>query len=253
MSIDTVLYIPDTHVQPGENFDRFDALWKWLKRNNRSVDWIVHAGDHWDFDALCSHDSKLPEWNERSVQESIDAGIEGLVKIVDIADAANAEYIVMTLGNHEERWRRWVKEDNRVRTFIPEDYIEQVVDDNFNGVELVPFQQPTIINGVAFAHYFVSGLMNRPASGDRPALSLLRTQHMSVVQGHKHTFDHAEHTRPDGSKIHALIGGCFVDPNAPFSFAGASRKLWWNGVHILHFTAPGEFDVEQISLARMGA
>lgn len=249
----TILYIPDTHVMPGDSLTRFTTLTNWLKKNKRRVDFLVHAGDHWDMDALCTHDSALPEWNERSVNESISSGLTALHRLCDTCDATGATDIIITEGNHEERWKRWVNSDNRVRTLLPANYLELCINENFEGITLVPFLTPYIVEEIAFSHYFVSGLMNRAPSGDRPALSLLRTQHMSVVQGHKHTFDHAEHTRPDGKKIHALIGGCFVDPNAVFAFAGASRKLWWNGVHILHFTAPGEFDVEQISLARMEA
>jgi hypothetical protein len=80
---------------------------------------------------------------------------------------------------------------------------------------------------------------------------MLRTHHCSVIQGHKHTADWAEHTRPDGTKLYALVAGCFVNPKEAFSFAGAGRKLWWTGAHLLHFYRPGEFDLESISLDRM--
>jgi hypothetical protein len=128
--------------------------------------------------------------------------------------------------------------------------MRDVVKDAY-GFNYHSFLQPAIINKTAFQHYHVSGVMNRPHSGERPALSMLRQHHMSVVQGHKHTLDLAEHTRPDSTKIYGLVCGCFVSPTGGFTYAGAARKLWWNGCHLLHYYAPGEFDVESISLARM--
>ena len=42
-----------------------------------------------------------------------------------------------------------------------------------------------------------------------------------------------------------------MDPDGDFGYAKSTKKLWWNGVHLLHFTKPGEFDVESISLDRL--
>lgn len=250
---ETVLLIPDIHAMPGDKLVRIDALRKFLDgRLLDKLDKIVMIGDVWDFGSLCNHDKDTPDWNDRSVQEDLNAGFLAVKKVMDIANefevATKAIHFIE--GNHEQRYNRWMASDNRLRTSPHPQTMRDVVKDAY-GFNYHSFLQPAIINKTAFQHYHVSGVMNRPHSGERPALSMLRQHHMSVVQGHKHTLDLAEHTRPDSTKIYGLVCGCFVSPTGGFTYAGAARKLWWNGCHLLHYYAPGEFDVESISLARM--
>jgi hypothetical protein len=156
-------------------------------------------------------------------------------------------------GNHENRYNRWIAGDNRLRSSPFPQTVAELIQyyRPSSKINYIPFLKPLIIHDTAFSHYFVSGLMGRPQSGERPAGTILKAQHMSCVCGHSHTLDYAERTRADGSKIHGLVSGCFIDPNTAFEFAGAARKLWWVGCHLLHFYKSGEFDVESISLERM--
>jgi hypothetical protein len=251
----TVLLIPDVHAKADDDLGRLDSLWAWLNKRASPIDKVVQIGDLWDFESLCLHDSQSPEWYRRSLEGDIDAGFKALDKIVDIARDFNVseQNLHLTLGNHEDRYDKWMKSDNRLLTSDFPKTLRQLIGQRrpYLPLRVHAFLKPALIYGTAFSHYFVSGVMNRPHSGERPSLSMLRTHHMSVVAGHKHTADWAEHTRPDSSKIYALVAGCFVDPEGDFHYAGAGRKLWWNGCHLLHFTAPGEFDIESISLTRM--
>lgn len=251
----TVLLIPDVHAKADDDLERLDTLWAWLNKEAKQVDQIVQIGDLWDFESLCLHDNESPEWYRRSLEADIDAGFRALDKITDIANdlGVPANQVYLTLGNHEDRYDKWMKSDNRLLTSDFPKTVRALIGNRRPTLPLrvQPFLKPVLLNGAAFAHYFVSGVMNRPHSGERPALSMLRTHHMTAVAGHKHTADWAEHTRPDGTKLYAMVAGCFVDPEGDFAYAGAGRKLWWNGCHLLHFTAPGEFDVESVSLARM--
>lgn len=251
---ETILLIPDVHAMPGDKLERFGKLHNYLAANY-DVDRIVMIGDVWDFGSLCLHDKDTPEWNDRSVQADIQAGFNALSSVLSIADTHGItdDKVIFIEGNHEDRYNKWMKSDNRLRTSDFPKTVEELIKSRHPELEMtyVPFLTPYILHGTAFQHYHVSGVMNRPHSGERPALSMLRQHHQSVVQGHKHTADWAEHTRPDGSKLYSLVCGCFVDPNSKFSYAGAARKLWWNGCYLLHFTSPGEFDIEMISLERL--
>lgn len=253
----TVLLIPDVHATPGDDLGRLEAMTDWvLDKRKVKLDKIVIIGDVFDFASLSLHDNHQPEWYERSLGADAEAGLSALDKIVELADSSGLyvnKDVHFIEGNHEDRYNKWMKSDNRLLTSqFPKTVSALIKEERAYRFNYHAFLKPVMIYGTAFQHYHVSGVMNRPHAGERPALSMLRQHHMSVVQGHKHTLDFAEHTRPDGSKLYGFVCGAFVNPKTEFAYAGAARKLWWNGFHLLHFYAPGEFDVESISLERIG-
>ena len=251
----TVLLIPDVHAKADDALERFGALWVWLRARDASIDKIVQIGDLWDFESLCTHDKESPEWHRRSLADDIDAGFRALDRILDIANDFDvpAQDVHLTLGNHDDRYDKFMKSDNRLLTSDFPKTIRALIGQRrpYTPLRVHPFLKPAVIYGTAFSHYFVSGVMGRAQGGENHAASLLRTQHMSCICGHSHLMSSAVRTKADGSKIYAHVAGCFVDPDGDFAYAGAARRLWWNGCHLLHFTAPGEFDIETISIERL--
>jgi hypothetical protein len=249
----TILLIPDVHAKEGDKLERLDAMAGWLKERKLPLTKIVQIGDLWCLPSLCLHDKDRPEWFERKLDEDLEAGFRALDKIVTIAEDHHLlqSDVAFIEGNHEVRYDNFMASDNRLRSSPFPKKMKTLIRRRYKYLPVFNFLTPYIFAGIAFQHYHVSGVMNRPHGGERPALSMLRTHHQSVVQGHKHTLDFAEHTRPDGSKLFALVCGAFVDPKGDFSYAGAARKLWWNGFHIMHVYAPGEYDLESVSLARL--
>ena len=249
----TVLLIPDTHAMPGDSLDRFDRLSDYLDERALTLDKVVHIGDLWDFESLCTHDMNSPHWYHRSLEKDIEAGFYALDKIVSIAHAWGSTDIEFIEGNHEDRYNKWMASDNRLLTSGFPKTVQQLIRTYKSSVKINfhKFLQPANIYGAIFQHYFVSGVMGRPQGGEHHANNLLKSQHSSCICGHSHLLSTATRTKADGSKLHALVGGCFVDPKGEFAYAKAAKKLWWNGVHLLHFYAPGEFDVESISLERL--
>lgn len=251
----TILLIPDAHAHKEDKLHRFKALHTWLASNSGRLDGIVNIGDNWDFESLCTHDMNDPAWNERSLEDDINAGFDALDHQISIANTMDCplDQFYFVEGNHEDRYRKWMKSDNRLRkSAFPKDIIQLIRERRKTvPIKTVSFLKPLKLYGAIFSHYFVSGLMGRPQGGEHHANNLLRSQHTSCICGHSHLLSTSTRTRADGSKIHALVGGCFVDPKAEFAYARAAKKLWWNGAHLLHFYAPGEFDVESISLGRL--
>lgn len=252
----TMLMIPDIHAMPGDNLDRFKKLMAWLEQRDTPIQKIVQIGDLWDFGSLCSHDQHLPEWHQRSLMDDIQAGLDVFDYImslrVQLGVAARDVHILE--GNHEDRYNKWMKSDNRLLTSGFPKTVRDLIRTRrptWDAISFHPFLKPITIWGAVFSHYFVSGVMGRPQGGEHHANNLLRAQHSSCVCGHSHLLSTSTRTKADGSKIHALVGGCFVDPAGDFGYAKAARKLWWNGVHLLHFNKPGEFDVESISIDRL--
>lgn len=251
----TLLLIPDSHSAPEDKHERFKSLHSYLGNTNHNISKIVHIGDNWDFPSLCLHDSDLPEWNDRSVEADIEAGFEGLDHLISIADTMDVLYSDFHFieGNHEVRYNKWMQSDNRLRSSPFPKTVEALIRQRRATVPLKfhKFLKPVKLYGTVFQHYFTSGLMGRPQGGEHHANNLLRSQHISCVCGHSHLLSTSTRTKGDGTKIHALVAGCFVDEDADFAYAGPARKLWWNGAHLLHFYAPGEYDVESINIARL--
>lgn len=252
---ETILYIPDVHAKSGDTLTRFDAASVWLAERRLKFDAIIQGGDLWDMESLCSHNKNTPEYYERSFWDEFSVGLDAFDRIEKWRRRFGKRdcKFYLTEGNHENRYNKWMANDTRLRTSPFPKTVEDLL--KFyrptSAVNYYPFLQPLVYNDIAFSHYFVSGLMGRPQGGERPAANILRAQHMSCVACHSHTLDFAERTRADGRKVFVTVAGCFVDPKNPFKFAGAARKLWWNGLTILHINRPGEFDVETISLDRM--
>lgn len=252
----TVLLIPDPHVVAGDDLKRFYAMKAWVAARGVELDNVVCIGDLFDFEALSFHDVGQPHWYTKRFAAELECGMKAIDIMEQIVRNSGTSKcgLYLTLGNHEQRFLRFVEADPRVLhgpfTKTVPGLIGLYRPDT--KLKCVSFLKPLILDGVNYQHYVVSGLMGRAVSGERPAGTILKTQFMSTVVGHSHTLDFAERTKTDGQKIFALVGGCFVNPKTPFKFAGAARKLWWNGFHLLHQYAPGMFDVESVALERIG-
>ena len=116
MTPKTVLVIPDTHAMPGDTFDRFKQLMALLVYKNVELTDVVHLGDLWDFGSLCTHDMDDPTWYGRSLEADIQAGLDGLDLVQSIVEATGAKNFHFIEGNHEDRYNKWMKSDNRLLT-----------------------------------------------------------------------------------------------------------------------------------------
>jgi len=249
----TVLVIPDTHAMPGDNNDRIKRMMAWVVNRKVKVTDVVHLGDLWDFGSLCTHDMNDPDWHKRSLEDDIQAGLAALDIMYSAHQAIGATNFHFIEGNHEDRYNKWMKSDNRLVTSGFPKTVSALLKERrptFN-IRYKPFLSPLSLYGTVFQHYFISGVMGRPQGGEHHANNLLKSQHTSCVCGHSHLLSTATRTKGDGSKINALVAGCFVDPAGNFSYAKATKKLWWNGFHLLHYTGMGAFDVESVSLDRL--
>ena len=119
--------------------------------------------------------------------------------------------------------------------------------------DITPYDGDTpgvkVIEGIAFAHHFISGVMGRAVGGEHQAYSLLTKNFQSCVQGHTHTLDFSERTNATGKKIYGLVCGVYQEHQSPW--AGERNKLWWRGLTHLRNVDDGQFDLECISLSRL--
>lgn len=251
-----ILVIPDAHATPYHNNKRFAVLGKYIV--DEQPDIIVNIGDFGDMPSLSSYDKGKKSFEGRRYKHDVEAVIDAQKLIFEPLKAYNKlqraakrkQYkpkLILTLGNHEHRI-------NRVSEISPElDETISVDDLKFKefGWEVHDYGTPVFIEGIAFSHVFISGIMGRPISGEHHAHSLLIKMHHSCVQGHSHLRDFCERTTASGKKLLGLVVGCYLDTDQHEHYAGEANKLWWRGLVMLHNVKDGQFDPEFISMERL--
>lgn len=253
-----ILVIPDSHAQLDFSNRRFTWLGKYIV--DEKPDIIVNIGDMADMPSLCSYDKGKRSFEGRRYKKDINAVIEAQELLFAPINEYNkqqrvnkkAQYkprLVLTLGNHCNRINRATELQAELEGTIS---INDLKYEEF-GWEVIPFLEPINIEGVNFCHYFTSGIMQRPISGEHTAYSLVTKQLASCVQGHSHLRDFAERTDAQGKKIIGLVVGCYLEEDQIEHYAGEANKMWWKGLVMLNNVSNGEFDPEFINIKRIKA
>lgn len=246
------LVIPDAHAKPRTNQDRFDWLGQLIV--DERPDKIICLGDFADMESLCSYDRGKKDYNARNYKKDIEAVMDAQDRLFgplwDLNESAAQRHRkryyperIMLYGNHEHRITRAIELDHVVLDgLIGLDDLQY----EFYGWETHPFLDVVTVDGIAYSHYFVSGVMGRAITGEHPAATLLRKQMMSCTAGHSHIFDMSRRTRADGKHIRGLVAGCYFDHYEPY--AGPANDLWYRGVFLKTNVEDGNYDLQEFSL-----
>jgi hypothetical protein len=100
-----------------------------------------------------------------------------------------------------------------------------------------------IIDGIAYAHYFVTGVAGRPASS---AAAQFRKTSMSCIAGHQQGLQIHTGTRADGALLTSVIAGSCYEHNE--DYLGPQGNKHWRGLLVLHDVQDGAFDLMPVSL-----
>jgi len=244
----THLYIPDPHAHPNHHNKRFT----WLSKLMLDVkpDVVICAGDLFDMQSLNSFDSNSKKvYDAVNYKRDIEAGIDAQDRLFHAYRKAKKKHPrrVFTEGNHEgPRVERLLESNPVLRGAVgtSDMQLSHYWDD------VVPYLEPIVIGGIAYVHYFVSGVMGRAIGGEHPATTMLNKQHMSSTQGHTHTFDVSHRHKADGRAIQGLCGGCFIDYQTDWNNVQSS-SMWWSGVHIKRNVDNGVYDLQSVSMAAL--
>jgi hypothetical protein len=236
-----IAVIPDTQVKPGVPINHLAACGNYLA--DKRPDVIVCIGDFADMPSLSSYDQPGSlEAEGKRYQADVDSVREAMAQFLKPIRAVKGyePKLVMLHGNHEDRITRAIEQNPRqlagVYSLDDLGYAEE-------GWTVYPFLQPVVIGGVAFCHYFPSGVMGRPIT---TAAALLRKLHMSCFAGHLQGRDIAFARRADGASMTAIISGSFYQHDEKYLSPLAS--LHWRGMFMLHEVRNGEFDDMAISV-----
>ena len=242
------LVIPDTQVRPDDDLQFLECIGNYIVE--KKPDRVVCLGDFADLPSLSSYDVGKKSFEGRRYTLDIEAAKAGMEKLMgplqrynkQMRKTRHAQYIpelTMLLGNHENRIDRAVNNDAKLEGLLS---VKDLGYENW-GWDVIPFLEVVVLDGVAFSHYFTTGVAGRPASS---AAAQLRRTNMSAIAGHQqglqiHTGYHA-----DGRRITNIIAGsCYETPH---DYLGPQGNVHWNGVLMLHEVNNGEFDLMPISL-----
>lgn len=251
-----ILIIPDSHANPYHHNDRFSILGEYILDKKPEI--VVNIGDMADMPSLSSYDKGHKSFEGRRYNDDVAAVLDAQDKLFAPIEVYNQQQrkngkkqykprYVLTLGNHEARIDRVSELQAELDGTVS---IEDLGYADY-GWEVHKYGIPVIINGVAFCHNFVSGVMGRPIGGEHTAHSLLVKNHQSSVQGHSHTRDFCERTTADGRRILGLVVGCYLDEDQHEAYAAKTEHMWWRGIVHLHDVENGEFEPEFINIKQL--
>ena len=241
-----ICVVPDTQVKPDVPLDHLLYAGKYIAE--KKPDAIVLIGDWWDMESLCSYDKGKTSFEGRRYNKDIQAGnlamdlflqpIKAEINRLKVNKKKQWKpRLVFTMGNHEYRIERAIEYDS-----ILEDTIGYF-DLNLNDFEVYDYLQPVVIEGVAFSHFFTTGVMGRPVTSAR---ALLTKKMMSCVMGHVQDRDIAYGKRADNVRLTGLFAGMFTQHNE--AYLGNQGNDSWKGIWMLNEVNNGSFDELPVSL-----
>lgn len=240
------LVIPDNQCKYGEDFTFLNNIGKYMVE--KKPDTVIHLGDFADMESLSSYDFGKKSFEGKRYIKDIEAARQAMDCLLSPLREFNAKAkknkeklykprLVLTLGNHEQRINRAVENDPKLEGLI------KYEDLPYKDWEVHPFLKPVFIDGIAYCHYFPTGVMGRPAT---TASAMVSKLHMSCIAGHQQGKQVAYGKRPDGSTITCIIAGSCYEHDEPYMDHQTNKH--WRGVLVLNEVQDGCFDELFVSL-----
>lgn len=242
----THLVIPDPHAHPKFNNKR--AEWAGKLILDTQPDVVVVLGDSADMPSLSSYDRGTKSFQGRTYRADVDAHLDFSDRLFSTVRRAKRKLprFVFLEGNHEHRIKKAINLQPELEGAISFKDLE--LDRYYNDVIEYNGRSPGVItiDGIAYAHFFISGVMGKPIGGIHPAYSILQKGHNSATAGDLHLLSYNTQTGLGGRRIQGLVAGCYQDYDA--DWAGESNKLWWRGCVVKRNVDNGTYDPEFISI-----
>ncbi len=237
-----IAVITDAQVMPGVKMDHLAWAGQYIAEKRPDV--IVCIGDFGDFPSLSKFGRGERDFQQHRYAKDIASFHEGMQLLMAPIDAARADgkwkpYLEFCEGNHESHLDRITQEYPILEGTISQDDLCLAE----YGWRVHPFLQPVSIGGVAFCHYFPSGVMGRPISS---APALLRKLHMSAFAGHMQGREIAYTRRADGGNLTAIISGSFYQHS--YKYLSPFTNAHWRGFWFLHQVKDGQLDEMALSI-----
>jgi len=242
------LVIPDVQAKPGVDFSYLTKIGKYIVE--KQPEKIICLGDWADMPSLSSYDQGKQAFEGRRYVNDLRAAKDAMDALLAPLQDFNAKAkknkekqyhpeLTLTLGNHENRINRAINDDPKLEGVLSVDALGYEA----YGWNVVPFLDVIVIDGIAYSHYFTSGLLGRPIS---TASACLTKKHMSCIQGHQQGLQIATSYKADGTRLTSVIAGSCYEHNEDYMSSQGNKH--WRGFLMLHDVKDGEFDMMSVSL-----
>lgn len=252
MSKSRHMFIPDLQVKPGIPLQHIPAAANAIASYKPDV--LVLAGDYWDFPSLNRWSEKGSKDLEGTrILEDANAGNEVLATLLAPAQAemqrlkrARRKHwdlrIVYTMGNHDERPARAAAAEPKLEGIIGPELLKFPV-----GVEVHPFLEVVIIDGIHYSHYFTPVNSQNAIGGSID--NRLNKIGESFVQGHAPGFLYGNRTFPSGRVKHGLVAGSYYLHDEEYK--GRQGNGHWRGIVVMNEVHDGAYDIMPLSMDYM--
>jgi hypothetical protein len=243
-----IVVIPDCQAKPDVCLDHLTWAGKWCAEKKPDV--IVCLGDFADMCSLSSYDVGKKSFEGRRYTEDIDVAHKAMNMLMQPIREEQRRLVrnkekqwnprqILTLGNHENRINKVADSDPKFFGLVKTDDLGY----EDAGWEVYPYLQVVVVEGIAFCHYFVSGVMGRPVSSAR---MLLTKHHMSCVAGHQQGRDIAYSQTADGKGMTGIISGSYYLHDE--DYLTVQNNIHWRGIWQLNNVHDGGFDELPLSI-----
>lgn len=240
--------IPDVQAKPGQDFKFLERIGEYIV--DKQPDKIIVLGDFADMPSLSSYDVGKKSFEGRRYKNDIEAAWLAMASLMVPLEVYNHNRkqgkkktyhpeLHILLGNHENRIERAVNNDPKLDGVLS---ISDLPYERF-GFSVHPFLDVVCLDGVAYSHYFVTGVAGRPAVS---ASAQLSKKHMSCVAGHQQGLQIATAHRADGVRLTSIIAGSCYEHDE--DYMGIQGNKHWRGCLMLHEVNDGQFDMMPVSL-----
>ena len=246
-----IIVLPDVQARDGIDFSFLTSIGNFILKEK--PDCVVNIGDFADMESLSTYDRGLKSFEGKRYTKDIWAARQAMDALLTPIYQYNAKAkknrekqykprMVLTLGNHENRINRAINEDSKLDGLISTDDLP------YQDWEVFKFLDVVTIEGVAFSHYFTSGLMGRPIG---TAQQMLNKLHMSAFAGHQQGRQVAYGKRADGKLITAIIcGSCYEHDE---EYLGVQGNNHFRGLYVLNDVKDGSFNEVAVPLSTIVA
>jgi hypothetical protein len=232
------IVIPDVQAKDGVPLDHLEWAGRYIA--DMQPDVVVCLGDFADLPSLSAYDKGKKTFEGRRYKKDVEASKDAMRRLMAPINAMHKKpELHLTLGNHEERILRAIENEAILDGVISIDDLgyEQA------GWNVYPYLHPVEIDGVNYAHYFVSGVMSRPVASAR---ALVAKNHVTCVQGHVQKCDLHRETRVDGKAVWGVFASCFYQHDE--DYLGAQNRAYWRGIWVFNEVNDGDIQPMMVSL-----
>ena len=241
--------LPDVQSKDGIDFTYLNKIGRYIVE--KKPDKLICLGDFADMPSLSSYDVGKKSFEGKRYLKDIAASHAAMEALLSPMWEFNAKAkrnkekqyhpeMVLTLGNHENRINRAVNDDSKLEGVLTVDALGYVG----YGWKVIPFLDVIVIDGIAYSHYFTSGLLGRPVT---TASACIAKKHQSCIQGHQQGLQIATAYNAEGRNLTSIIAGSCYEHNEDYMSSQGNKH--WRGFLMLHDVKDGEFDLMPVSLS----